>query len=102
MTGATSLGDPHFIETLEGSFSAVSTATIARVGAFFNEIYKICILSHLWNPKWKKPWKNHLENPLKILTRKHENTRLRSASRAKNTAPANEQVINKDESGLQS
>ena len=35
MTGATPLWNPHFIETLEGSFSSVSTATIARVGAFF-------------------------------------------------------------------
>ena len=39
-------------QTLEGSFSAVSTATIARVGAFFRifesffEIYKICITLH--------------------------------------------------------
>ena len=36
MTGATPVWDPHFIETLEGSFSAASTATIARVGAFFS------------------------------------------------------------------
>ena len=36
MTGATPVWDPHFIETLEGSFSSVSTATIARVGAFFS------------------------------------------------------------------
>ena len=35
LTGATPLWNPHFIETLEGSFSSVSTATIARVGAFF-------------------------------------------------------------------
>ena len=40
--------DPHFIETLEGSFSSVSTPLIARVGAFlaFFELYKICIPSH--------------------------------------------------------
>ena len=34
MTGATPVWDPHFIETLEGSFSAVSTPLIARNGAF--------------------------------------------------------------------
>ena len=36
------------ISTLEGSFSSVWTATIARVGAFFAffELYKICIPSH--------------------------------------------------------
>ena len=35
-------------QTLEGSFSAVSTFLIARVGAFFgiSSIYKICILLH--------------------------------------------------------
>ena len=36
MTGETPVWDPHFIEFLRGSFSAVSTATIARVGAFFH------------------------------------------------------------------
>ena len=36
MTGATPVWDPHFIEILRGSFSAVSTATIARVGASFH------------------------------------------------------------------
>jgi len=36
MTGATPVSDPHFIETWEGSFSAVSTPQIARVGAFFS------------------------------------------------------------------
>ena len=35
----------------------------AHFAAFF-EIYKICIPLHLWNPRWKKPWKNHPENPL--------------------------------------
>ena len=34
MTGATPVWDPYFIETLEGSFSSVSTPLIARVGAF--------------------------------------------------------------------
>ena len=36
MTGETPVWDPYFIETLEGSFSAVSTPQIARVGAFFS------------------------------------------------------------------
>ena len=36
MTGETPVWDPYFIETLEGSFSAVWTATIARVVAFFH------------------------------------------------------------------
>ena len=36
MTGETPVWDPYFIETLGGSFSAVGTATIARVGAFFS------------------------------------------------------------------
>ena len=36
MTGATPVSDPHFIETWEGSLSAVSTPQIARVGAFFS------------------------------------------------------------------
>ena len=36
MTGETPVWDPYFIETLEGSFSAVSTATIARKDAFFS------------------------------------------------------------------
>ena len=50
MTGDTPVWDPHFIETLEGSFSSVSTPLIARVGAFFSinfiKLYKICIPSH--------------------------------------------------------
>ena len=36
MTGTTPVWDPYFMETLEGSFSAVSTATIARKDAFFS------------------------------------------------------------------
>ena len=35
ITGATPVRDPHFIESVEGSFSSVSTPLIARVGAFF-------------------------------------------------------------------
>ena len=38
MTGATPVWDPYFIETLGGSFSAVSTPLIARVGAFFSNL----------------------------------------------------------------
>ena len=43
-------------QTLEGSFSAVSTATIARVGAFFRffEIYKIFTPSHRWTQNFNK------------------------------------------------
>ena len=36
MTGATPVWDPYFIETLEGSFSSVSTPLMTRVGAFFS------------------------------------------------------------------
>ena len=36
MTRATPARGPHFIETLEGSFSAASTSMITRVGAFFS------------------------------------------------------------------
>ena len=39
MTGETPVWDPYFIDTLEGSFSAVSTPQIARVGAFFSIKY---------------------------------------------------------------
>ena len=48
MTGATPVWDPYFIETLGGSFSAVSTPQIARVGAFFSIFrdYKLGILLH--------------------------------------------------------
>ena len=53
MTGATPLWDPHFIETLEGSFSSVSTATIARVGAFFRVFQDLQDL-HSFAPLSKK------------------------------------------------
>ena len=71
MTGATPVWDPHFIETLEGSFSAGSTPLIARVGAFFS-IFRDLQDLHSFAPlesKWKKPWKNHLVDP----TEKAEN-----------------------------
>ena len=39
---------PKLNETLEGSFSAVSTATIARVGAFF-QIFRDLQDSHIFS-----------------------------------------------------
>ena len=64
MTGATPVWDPYFIETLEGSFSAVSTATIARVGAFFS-IFRDLQDVHSFAPFFSevgKPWKTHLKD----------------------------------------
>ena len=48
MTGETPVWDPHFIQILRRSFSAVSTATIARVGAFF-QIFRDLQDSHIFS-----------------------------------------------------
>ena len=62
ITGATPLGDPHFIETLEGSFSAVSTATIARLGSFYS-IFRDLQDLHTFAPlQTQKISKNSFEN----------------------------------------
>ena len=49
---------PRCQQTLDGSFSAVSTATITTKGSFCSifEIYKICIPLHLWNLRMGKNW----------------------------------------------
>ena len=51
MTGATPVWDPPFIETLEGSFSSVSTPLIARVGALFSVFRDIQDLHSLHSSK---------------------------------------------------
>ena len=59
------------METLEGSFSVVSTSLIERVGAFFS-IFQDLQDSRAFAPlesKWKKTMENHLVDP----TEKAEN-----------------------------
>ena len=65
MTGDTPVWDPHFIETLEGSFSAVSTPLIARNGEFCSIFRDLQDLhsSALLESKWKKNMENHLVDP---------------------------------------
>ena len=49
-------GTPYFIETLEGSFSSVSTPLMTRVGAFFS-IFRDLQDLHSFAPlesKWEK------------------------------------------------
>ena len=96
MTGATPVWDPHFIETLEGSFSR---PLIVGAGAFseFVEIFKICILFAPLEARVKKKLENRPENP-------NENTR-KSRTKLKRYdcifyAPARDQANRSDESGL--
>ena len=59
MTGDTPVWDPHFIETLEGSFSAVSKPLIARNGAFcsikfFRDLQDLHSFAPLQSQKFSK------------------------------------------------
>ena len=74
-------------QTSDGSFSAVSTATIASKDAFFC-IFRDLQDLHSFAPLESQVEKNTMKTTWKIPTNKP----LRSRARANNTAPANKQV----------
>ena len=72
-------------QTLKGSFSSVSTATIARVGSFFS-IFRDLQDLHSFAPlesQMEKTWKNHPENDPKEIGEKRKRRNKRNCGKIK-------------------